>query len=126
MAVGCCVIHTRTTVLILHIEINIWHHVDNKILMTFNCVAVVSRAKLYGWALIGCTVILGIALIGLFVVHAQLDTVIDLADYSITDRDAFEVGHRRYKQLTTIQWLACLAYLPMTVLAWRRIDKASN
>jgi hypothetical protein len=66
------------------------------------------------------------SLIGLVVVHGHLDAIIDVETSSITDRDAFNTGHRRYNQLTTIQWLASLAYLPTTVFAWRSIDAKMN
>ena len=48
--------------------------------------------------------------------------MIDVGVAEIIDRDAFDTGHRRYNQLTTVQWLASLAYLPITVFAWRSID----
>ena len=72
--------------------------------------------------MVGWTMLLGLALTGLFIVHAQLDAVIDVEGYVISDREAFTAGHRRYNQLTTVQWIAALAYLPTTVLAWRAVD----
>ena len=92
------------------------------VLMLCNCIVVVRRSPKYGYALAACTVILGCSLIGLFVVHGQLDAIIDLQASQITDRVAFDAGHQRYNQLTTVQWLASLAYLPITVFAWRDID----
>lgn len=92
------------------------------VLMAANSVVVVRRSQKYGYLLAGCTTILGCSLIGLFVVHGHLDAIIDVGNSEITDRDAFVTGHRRYNQLTTIQWLACLAYLPTTVFAWRSVD----
>lgn len=92
------------------------------VLMACNCVVVARQSPKYGYALVAFTALLGCSLIGLFVVHGQLDAIIDVGASEITDRDAFDAGHRRYNQLTTIQWLASLAYLPITVLAWRSID----
>jgi hypothetical protein len=92
------------------------------VLMVFNCVVVVRQSQKYGYALVGCATLLGCSLIGLFVVHGHLDAIIDVDAYEIIDRAEFDAGHRRYNQLTTIQWLACLAYLPITVFAWRSID----
>ena len=94
--------------------------------MALNCVAVARQSPKYGYALGGCAAILGCSLIGLFIVHGHLDAIIDLETYQITDREAFDTGHRRYNQLTTIQWLASLVYLPITVFAWRFIDAGRN
>lgn len=96
------------------------------VLMTCNCFVVARQSRKFGYALFGCVVLLCCSLIGLFVVHGQLDTIIDVETSAITDRDAFNTGHRRYNQLTTIQWLASLAYLPTTVFAWRSIDAKKN
>ena len=63
-----------------------------------------------------------ISLIGLFVVHGHLDAVIDVDAAEITDRNAFVVGHRRYNQLTTVQWLSAVTYLAVTAFAWRSAD----
>ena len=92
------------------------------VLMACNCVVVARQSRKYGYALVGCATLLGCSLIGLFVVHGHLDAIIDVATFEITDRDAFDAGHRRYNQLTTIQWLASLTYLPITVFAWRAVD----
>jgi hypothetical protein len=92
------------------------------LLMACNCVAVARQSRKFGYALIGCAFLLGCSLIGLFVVHGHLDAVIDVGAHEIVDRDVFNAGHRRYNQLTTVQWLASLAYLPITVFAWRSID----
>ena len=92
------------------------------VLMIWNCIVVVRQSPRHGCWLIGCAVLLAFALAGLFVVHGHLDATINIQTAEILDRDAFDAGHRRYNQLTTIQWLACLAYLPITVVAWRSID----
>ncbi|MEO1615986.1 MAG: hypothetical protein AAFV88_09070 [Planctomycetota bacterium] len=92
------------------------------VLMVCNTAIVFRKLPQLGRLLLGCTTVLAAALIGLFVVHGHLDAVIDVAAYEITDRDAFTTGHRRYNQLTTVQWLATLAYLPLTIIAWKRID----
>jgi hypothetical protein len=96
------------------------------VLMACNCVVVVRQSPKFGYALVGCATLLGCSLIGLFVVHGQLDALIELETYAITDRDAFDAGHQRYNQLTTIEWLACLVYIPTTVFAWRSIDAGTN
>ena len=96
------------------------------VLVVCNCIVVARQSKKYGYALAGCATLLACSLIGLFVVHGHLDAIINVETFDITDRDAFEIGHRRYNQLTTIQWLASLAYLPITVCAWRSIDTRMN
>ncbi|TWU57193.1 DUF4149 domain-containing protein [Rubripirellula reticaptiva] len=96
------------------------------VLMACNCVVVMRQSPKYGYALAGCATVLGGVLIGLFVVHGHLDAIINIETMEITNRDAFVTGHRRYNQLTTIEWLCCLAYLPITVVAWRRIDSKKD
>ena len=96
--------------------------VTTLLLMLFNSALVVRSMPKFGYPLFACAVLLGCSLIGLFLVHGHLDAVIDVDASEIIDRDAFTIGHRRYNQLTTIQWLATLAYLFTTVFAWRRMD----
>lgn len=95
------------------------------VLMAVNCADVARRSRKLGIILFGCTLVLTISLVGLYVVHGHLDSVIDTRASEVTDRDAFVTGHRRYNRLTTVQWLACLAYLPITVYAWRSTDRES-
>jgi hypothetical protein len=95
-------------------------------LMGWNCIDVVRQSRKLGVLLIACVLLLSFALVGLYLVHGQLDAVIDANASEITNRVAFDRGHRRYNQLTTIQWLACLAYLPITVIAWQSIDRKAG
>lgn len=72
------------------------------------------------------TILAGIfttSIVGLFVVHSQLDAVISIESSEILDRDAFTIGHRRYNQLTTIEWLSSLAYLPLALSTWTKTDR---
>ena len=96
------------------------------VLMLCNAGDVARTSK--GWAAVlgGCTILLGCAIVGLVIVHGHLDAVIDADRAEITDRDAFRVGHRRYNQLTTVEWLASLSYLAITVCAWRHVDAAKS
>ena len=75
-----------------------------------------------GNRLVFFAVLLGGSLIGLFIVHGHLDAVIDIDAGEITDREEFTIGHRRYNQLTTVEWIASIAYLLKAVSAWRRLD----
>ncbi|HAY81028.1 MAG TPA: hypothetical protein DCY79_14580 [Planctomycetaceae bacterium] len=63
-----------------------------------------------------------LAIVGLVIVYGHLDAVIDIDRAEINDREAFALGHRRYNQLTTIEWLASLVYLATTLSAWRHVD----
>lgn len=96
------------------------------ILMALNAWLVLRQTPRLGRVLLACVVLLAIALVGLFATHGALDAVIDVRAAEITDRDAFTAGHRRYNQFTTLQWLAALAYLPTTLLAWHVIDSENT
>lgn len=99
-----------------------WLGVVTVLPMAINGLAVRRRCPRFGNALLMCSAILACAVLGLIVVHGQLDAVIDVSRVDITDRDAFDNGHRRYNQLTTIEWLATVVYLPITIAAWRTMD----
>ena len=91
-------------------------------LMVWNAMSVYRHSKTRGSVLLGLTGLLAVALLGLVVVHAQLDAVIDIEQREVMDRVAFDAAHRRYNQTTTIQWLASVVYLPLTVYSWKRMD----
>lgn len=91
-------------------------------LMLLNTLLVKDAPKQYFIILMVCSVVLGCAVSGLFLVHGRLDAVIDVSAGEIIDRDAFTILHRRYNQLTTIQWIFSTLYIPVVVAAWRRLD----
>lgn len=93
------------------------------VFMLWNAVLVGRVSRKYGFMLTACSLILVCSLVGLVLVHSQLDAVIDVDAVEITNRDAFTIGHRRYNQLTTIEWISSLTYLIITVAAWRQFDK---
>jgi len=93
--------------------------------MIWNAAGIVKHSRQLGFTLLVLTAVLACALIGLLVTHSQLDAVIDREAMEITDRVLFDAGHRRYNQLTTVQWVAALLYLPVTLIAWRKVDSAS-
>ena len=95
-------------------------------MMFANALAIAQVAKKYAITLLSLALILAVALVGLYWVHGQLDAIIDIAQSEVTDRDAFVINHRRYNQLTTVQWIAAVAYLPITVFAWRHLDSSGN
>lgn len=96
------------------------------LLMLCNAVYVRRLARRHALAMGAITTVLGVAIIGLFVVHGQLDAVINVDASEITDRDAFTIGHRWYNRLTAVQWIAAVLYLPIAVDAWRRVDKGPS
>lgn len=81
-----------------------------------------SLLKRYAISLTTINLILAASVCGLFFVHHQLDSVIDVLNYEITDRAQFVKSHRRYNQLTTVEWLSSIASISIALLAWRRMD----
>lgn len=96
------------------------------VLMAINSNYANRHSQKWGKALIVVTIIFICVIVGLFAVHSYLDAVIDVGAAEITDDEAFTVGHRRYNQLTTIEWLASIAYLVMTIKVWRSIDATTG
>ena len=96
------------------------------LVMSWNNVAIIRKSRKLGYALTALTVVLAFSLFGLLLIHSQLDAVIDGDAMQITDRILFDAGHRRYNQLTTVQWMVALAYLPTTLLAWQITDSHSS
>ena len=78
--------------------------------------------KRYATSLTTISLILAASVCGLIVVHHQLDSVIDISNYEITDREQFVKSHRRYNQLTTVEWFSSIASISISLLAWRRMD----
>ena len=95
-------------------------------LMMVNDFSVARRNKRFGLTLFGLTFILACSLTWLFVVHSQLDQLIDTERLMITDRIEFDAAHRRYNQTTTVQWLAAVIYLPLAVHSWRLVDSGKS
>jgi hypothetical protein len=93
------------------------------VLMLWNAFMVSRSSKRFGAALATCALVVGCAIVGLEIAHGHLDAVINVDTAEITNREVFTISHRRYNQLTTIEWLASLAYLPITVAAWRQMDE---
>ena len=91
--------------------------------MLLNAIVVGRSSNRFGIVLAMAAIVLGVSIVGLFVVHSQLDAVIDVSAAEITDRERFTQLHRHYNQLTTVQWIASVAYLPITVIAWNKIDR---
>ena len=91
-------------------------------LMLVNDFTVARSSRRLGLALLTLTLVLSSSLVALFIVHWQLDAVIDTKEMSITNRIEFDSAHRRYNQSTTVQWIAAVLYLPLAVHSWRVTD----
>lgn len=100
-----------------------WLGVAAAVVLLVNAVAAIRTCLRRGWAMVGCSVLLALAVAGLFVVHGDLDAVISIENEEVTDRDVFTIGHRRYNQLTTVEFIATVAYLPLALSVWRTQDQ---
>lgn len=96
------------------------------LLMMANAAHVFRQRRPWGTALWICAAVTGVSVLGLTIVHGHLDAVIDIEQQIVTDQEAFDTGHRRYNQLTTVEWLSSLGYLVLCVMAWRRMDAEST
>ena len=103
-----------------------WLGVVTVVLMLANAVVVRKVSSRRFKVLLVCSLLLGLSLAGLFVVHNDLDAVISIKQIEITDRDEFVIGHRRYNRLTTVEWIATFLYLPVIVSVWRLQDRAES
>jgi len=63
--------------------------------------------------------ILAITLAYLFNLHHALAATVDFAQRVVVDADTFEVVHRRYKQVASVQWLAAVLHLTVMLTACR-------
>ena len=93
------------------------------VLMLANAFQVSLVCQRYAFWLAFWAIVLGVALGGLVIVHRRLDTVIDIDALEVINREVFDRNHRRYNQLTTIEWIASLIYLPTTIAAWQKVDR---
>ncbi len=96
------------------------------VIKQFRRYAAKKQSRRYEAVLVICTFLFACSLIGLHLVHGQLDAVIDRPNHEVIDREAFVEGHRRYNQLTTVQWLSSSAYLMATVVAWMKVDSQAD
>lgn len=58
--------------------------------------------------------------------HARLDLLIDHESSSIVDRSQFRGLHVWYLNISTVQWVASLLLLMVTLTAWRAEDGAQG
>ena len=69
--------------------------------------------------MIVCCVAVACSLAGLFADHAELDAVISIEAAEVIDRQSFTINHRRYNQLTTVEWIASVCFLPIAISTWQ-------
>jgi len=65
-------------------------------------------------------------LIALVFLREHLDQMFHGEQAYLDSRPAFRPWHRTYLWLSTVQWAACVAFLALSVLAWRAADRAAS
>lgn len=68
------------------------------------------------WAL---WILLVICLFGQYYVHELMDAKLDLQIYRILDLSGFRTLHSIYLSISTLQWLAMLSLLILTLQSWQ-------
>jgi hypothetical protein len=74
----------------------------------------------HGRLALGAAMVLTLA--GLFVLHGRLDPYLDPGEHILLNPRAFRPLHRLYLWTQTVQWLAAVLYLALTLAAWRAED----
>lgn len=65
-------------------------------------------------------------LIALIAMRSHLDGMIEPDGVFPADRAAFRPWHRLYLWISTAQWALAIAFLALTLAAWRRTDRLSR
>ena len=63
-----------------------------------------------------------VTLVALVWLHPQIDQYLDPEQRALIDARAFRRGHRVYLWVSTVQWGFGVAYLWLTLRAWREVD----
>lgn len=66
-----------------------------------------------------------LALVGLGMLHGQLDALLVRKGFINRDPEAFRPRHRLYLWISTVQWAWGLLYLLVTLITWRQEDVAT-
>ncbi len=70
-----------------------------------------------------CTwIIIAACQAGLFVAHPWVSRLLDTTRHHILDHDRFEVRHNIYETIVTVQWVAAMAHIWVTLQGWRVRD----
>lgn len=72
---------------------------------------------LFGWV--------GMALLqaGLFILHAKLDSMLDVQQHAVSDHDVFYNFHRVYLWAITVQWGIALLTLMSMIFLWTKAPR---
>jgi len=63
--------------------------------------------------------------VGVFILHARLESLLDLQSRQIREGVSFHGPHETYLIATSIEWVAGLAHLLVCLGAWRREDSVT-
>ena len=58
--------------------------------------------------------------------HVRMDALLVLDEYRISDRSQFRVLHSWYLIASTVQWVASMVLMFVTIIVWRREDSARS
>jgi hypothetical protein len=75
------------------------------------------------WLLGVCWLAMVVTLIALFCIHPVLDGMLDTETHQIHGGSAFFNWHRLYMVVASLQWLAALSFMWLTLLAWKAVDR---
>jgi hypothetical protein len=70
--------------------------------------------------------VLALTLAWLCLLHQQLDALLDATNLTIRDQPTFHLWHRVYLYVSTVQWLAGIFLMGLTLATWRRVDAVSR
>jgi hypothetical protein len=78
------------------------------------------------WASIAATLLLLATVPVTFVLHAQLNSLLDFKNHAISDPTRFQTLHERYEMTATIQWGLGLLHVWLALAGWRRQDSSTH
>jgi hypothetical protein len=93
-------------------------------LMAWDLVTAHDSVRLRSRARICLFILMVAAAIGLMVLHPRLEALLDVESESVVDRHAFKPLHRAYLWISSGQWACALAYMLLTLAAWRNEDRS--
>jgi len=71
-------------------------------------------------------VLMVVAAGALFHLHPRLDSLLDIPNQDVLDRREFRPLHRVYLWVSSAQWACAVAYLALTIAAWKGEDRVSG
>jgi len=104
--------------------------VTQEVISRLNVLAVVALAGL-AWntlatrtrALVATWLVMIAAQVALFLLQPYVSALLDATTHQVSDHAAFYARHRIYLLVTTVQWLAALAYAGFALARWRVEDR---